>query len=250
MGYARTAEISMTNENKSLTLLIDEHLKREQEEHSKRERSGKISPSFMGRCYRASMWNRANKPQSNPPDARTLRIFKCGNLFHSFAQQLLANVESIKSEVNVDKEDVYGYADIVSVDKKTVWDIKTVHSKAFWWMNRDNFDVVKDKEQNILQLMTYVYLLGLETGVLVFISKDDMCTSEYAFHINNWKDKVELELNTLKTKWIEYNNGVLPPPEPRAYGGKEGNYCPYRTTCLSLNEPNNPCALLKTKGDD
>src|SRR3990172_13175395 len=71
---------------KTVQQLIDEALVRPE-----REGSGKYKPSNFGRCYRMQYWARKNEPQSNPPDERTLRVFKCGNHFEEWVKLQILN---------------------------------------------------------------------------------------------------------------------------------------------------------------
>ena len=198
-------------------------LQERQDERKTRKRSGKISPSTLGRCYRYQYWYRKGEEPSNPPDARALRVFKVGDLFHTFIQQFF-ETEDVERIVEVD--DIKGYADIVTKDE--VVDIKSQHSRAFWYMKKDNYDVAKEKEPQILQVMTYVYLLKKKYGRLVFVSKDDLCVEEYVFDIENWRERVEKELALNRAYWAKEE---LPEAEPRAYGGQECKYCSYRDRC-------------------
>ena len=216
--------------------LINDKLLAEQEERNKRVRSGKFSPSLFGRCYRMQYWNRKGEVITNPVDERSLRIFKAGKLFHDFVQNLLTDYEK---EVKVETDDILGYADIVLPDE--VVDLKSQHSKAFWWMTQPNYDINKEKFQNILQVVTYAWLLKKPKARLVFISKDDLCILEYGFNMERWYWAIEEELNTLRDYWVK----GLPPKKPRAYGidknkksptyGKPNEcwkYCPYKNKCM------------------
>lgn len=206
--------------------LIDKHLLKEQEDRKDRVRSGKFSPSSFGRCFRLQYWNRMNESPTNPPNIRSLRVFKVGYLFHEFVQGFIPDKDT---EVKIETDDIIGFADIVTED--TVIDIKSQHSRGFWYMNKDTFDINVDKYANILQVMTYAYLLKKPKGQLVFISKDDLCMNEYVFYLEKWQPEVEKELSTLREYW---DKGELPPAEPRAYKGKEGKYCQFQDKCLSL----------------
>jgi hypothetical protein len=229
----------------TIAQMIDQKLLEEQELHSKRERSGKFNPSSFGRCYRAQILNRANFPKSNPSTIRSLRIFKVGNLFHDFVQALLPEH---RTEVLVETEDIYGYADIVVDAEKTVWDVKSQHSNAFWYM-QNSTDITKDKETNILQVMAYVYLLNYDLGKLCFISKDDLCIAEYGFPIAQWKQRIETELTNLRAFWTLYTEAKeLPPALPRAYNGNEGKYCDWQEWCVKHEKEQgreSPCAKCK-----
>jgi len=206
--------------------LINDYLLNQQAERAKRERSGMWSPSSFGRCFRFQFWNRKNEPQSNPPDARALRIFKVGDLFHKFVGELLPQAQL---EVLVKQDDILGFADIVLDD--CVIDIKSQHSKSFWYMEKSNYDIVKEKKPNILQTACYAWILNKPKFNLCFLSKDDLCVAEYGFVTSRWIAEVEAELKTLRGFW---NEDKLPPAEPRCYAGKECVYCPFRDKCFKL----------------
>jgi len=206
--------------------LIDDYLLAEQVKKADRIRSGLWSPSSFGRCFRNQFWNRKNEPQTNPPDLRALKIFKVGNLFHDFIQGMLPNCQH---EVIVKYDDIFGYADIVTED--TVIDIKSQHSKGFWYMEQKDYDINKEKETNILQVCTYAWILKKPKASLFLVSKDDLCVKEYGFNVENWIPKIEEELKTLRGYW---DKNELPEAKPRAFGGKEGRYCSFCDKCLSM----------------
>lgn len=222
----------------SLAQKLDQILLREQEQKKDRIRSGKFSPSSFGYCIRKQVFNRANLPPSNPIDIRTLRVFKAGDLFHDFFQSLLENV---RTEVKIETDDICGYADIVIDDEKTVADIKSMHSKGFWYLAKCG-DIKTEKFHNILQVMTYVYLLGYDKGKLIFTDKDTLCIEEYDFALENWKEHVEAEIEALKKAWKDYLEGTLPEPRARVFGTdkKTGipneclKYCSFRDYCFNL----------------
>ena len=206
--------------------IIDTELAKIQEERKTRQRSGKFSPSMLGRCYRAQYWNRKNKPITNPPDARTLRVFKAGQLFHDFVQQYIPDANK---EVKIEDDNFLGFADIVG--KETVYDIKSTHSRGFFYMNKAGYDVNKEKLTNILQCALYAKLLDKPKFSLVFISKDDLSMNQYGFFTEKWELPLKNEIDTLLSFW---SKDILPPCKPRAYNGKEGKYCNFQLACLSL----------------
>ena len=202
--------------------LIDEALLKEQESRKDRVRSGLWSPSSLGRCFRAQYWNRKNEPVTNPIESRVLRVFKCGKLFHNFVQEFLPEHQV---EVKIQSEDILGYADIVTED--TVFDIKSMHSRGFWYMDKEGYDVKKEKYPNWLQLACYGVLLKKPKLCLVMVSKDDLCIAEYVQFTKDWEEDLNKELSTLRKHWVE----GLPKPEPRCYNGKECTYCGFQTKC-------------------
>lgn len=203
--------------------LIDKALLKEQEGKKDRVRSGKWSPSSFGRCYRYQYWNRKNEQPSNPPDERALKIFKVGKVFHDFVQGFIPDQET---EVLVKQDDILGYADIVTKD--AVIDLKSQHSRGFWYMLKETYNIAEQKYSNWLQVATYAWILKKEKCGLVFISKDDLCIKEYYMPTEKWIPEVEKELKTLRAIW---EKDELPKGEPKAYGGKECQYCGYRDKC-------------------
>lgn len=209
----------------SLQQLINESLKKEQQERLNKERSGKFSPSLLGRCFRCQILNRAGITPSNPPDERALRIFRCGKLFHDFVQNFLPNHQI---EILCENDDFKGYADIVTED--TVYDIKSVHSGSFWYCKKEDYDVKKEKYHNWLQLTYYAWILKKPKIVLVQISKDDLCINEYVDFTDKWLENLQHEVDLLREEWKNYPK--LPKAEPRF--NKEGKYCSYRDKCKEI----------------
>ncbi len=215
--------------NKSIQELIDEGL----EPKEKRVRSGKFSPSSFGKCFRNQYWNRLDEPVSNLIDTRTLRVFKAGNLFHDFVEGLLVD-KGYQKEQLIETEDIKGFCDLVNTDE--VADIKSQHSKAFWYMSKTQ-DIKEDKKPNWLQVAWYAIELNKQYMRLVFVSKDDLCIQEYRLEIDNyWKEEVKKELDTLRGYWAKKE---LPSAQPRCYKQKDGSfkecdYCNFRDKCFLM----------------
>ena len=209
--------------------LINDAIQKEQDARKDRVRSGMWNPSSFGCCFRSQYWNRKNVEPSDPKDARTLKLFKAGKLFHDFVQGLLTEVES---EVEVKTFDTFGYADIVLED--TVIDIKSQHSRAFWYMEKSNYDVFKEKRHNWLQVAHYARILGKPKCGLFFISKDDLWCAEYYSNTDFWTSALDEEMTQLRHFW---NTDTLPPAEPRAFS-TECKYCSYLTKCKGKKNGN------------
>lgn len=201
-----------------------------------RVRSGKWSPSSFGNCFRAQFWNRKDVKKSNPPDERSLRVFAAGQLFHDFVQGIMQADSNgdCQIEVIIDTDpDVLGYCDLVRANE--VVDIKSQHSKMFWWMNKKGADVKKEKYGNWLQVMYYAIALEKEFARLVFISKDDLCIQEYVQPVDDyWTAEVLKELCALRMTWEQ---NVLPAAQPRCERKKDGtywhcNYCGWKDLCI------------------
>ena len=217
--------------------LIDSYLAKEQADRANQERSGKWSPSMFGRCYRAQYWNRANEPQSNPPEERNLRVFAVGKIFHTWVQGFIKGGEI---EKRIETDDVLGFADIVLENE--VIDIKSQHSYAFHYQKENNYNIVEDKKSHVLQVAWYAIQLNKEYIRLAYFSKDDLCINEYYIKLTDEiRIMVREELLHLNSFWL---SGTLPPAEPRAYGldKKTGcsnecsRYCNFRDTCKAKEE--------------
>lgn len=202
------------------------------EERAKEEsRAGKIRPSRLGRCHRYQYWAREGIKESNPVPVEVLKIFKCGDIFHQFVQQVFP---SEQVEVEVFAPDIEGHADIVSEEE--VIDIKSVRSYAFVKMSKKGYDVRVEKHENILQVMTYAWLLDKKVGRLVYINKDSLEIREFTFDMVEWVGKVLDELEVVRDYW---KRKVLPPAIPRCYINKEGkslgcSYCVFRDSCKEV----------------
>jgi CRISPR/Cas system-associated exonuclease Cas4 (RecB family) len=203
--------------------LINEALLKEQEDRKDRVGSGKISPSALGTCLRRQIYKLKGFKETDPPDVRGLRVFKAGKLFHDFVQGYIPK-DSV--EILVETDDIKGYADIVGKD--TVYDVKSQHSRGFWYMNKEGYDVKKEKWNNWLQLACYGKLLNKEKLCLVVVSKDDLCINEYVEFTKDWIQELDTELELIKRFKA---SDELPPKEPRLYKGKECDFCNWRSLC-------------------
>lgn len=242
---------------KTIQQLIDEALLPQE-----RERSGKFNPSSFGNCFRAQIWNRRNEPKSNPPDARALRVFKAGQLFHDFVQGLIcsdraSDMERIAiKEMPIEESDVKGFADLVT--ETEVIDIKSQHSRSFWWMAKKDMDIRKEKYGNWLQVMYYAIALEKPFARLVFVSKDDLCINEYVQPVDSyWKAEVQAELSMLRQWWlVEEMPFALPRCEPKtdkktkAVTYWQCTYCSWFDKCKQVEKEagrQHPCTEIETQ---
>lgn len=213
--------------------IIDEVLKPKEE----RIRSGLISPSSLGQCYRRQYWSRANEPVSNPIDSRTLRVFAMGHMVEKFiVDNLKQRYNDWGFQVEVNKDDIHGFLDIESPEE--IMDVKSQHSRKFWYNTKDANDGKDIKDMfynNWLQVMTYAWIRGKNKGRLIFVSKDDLSIQEYCLELDNyWKNEIDMELTKIR---YYYDNKTLPPAQPRLYGGeetkKECSYCQFKDKCFN-----------------
>lgn len=203
--------------------LLDKELAREQAEP--RERSGKFSPSSFGQCYRRQIWNRRNEPKTNEPSPEALRIFKIGKLTHEYLQSLIPDNEEV-CEKHYEEDDFHGFADHVGAD--FVEDFKTVNGFKFKKVCSPKTNIVEECSDYILQLMTYCLWFDKPIGKLTFVNKDDWKIKTFTFKLEDYINDVQEEMNMLMAFW---HRESLPPALPRLYGGRECQYCAYKTLC-------------------
>jgi CRISPR/Cas system-associated exonuclease Cas4 (RecB family) len=183
-------------------------------------------------------WNRKNEPQSNPVDVEALRRFKVGNIIHEYMQSFFPQAQK---EVKVEAgDDVIGFADIVLTDE--VVDIKSCRSYEFKLLVKPDYDIEVGKTTNCLQVMSYALMLNKPQGRLIFIEKDALDSTEFVLQTRDWVEKIADELTILRGQW---KKDELPAPNPRAYGGKECNYCNFRDKCFTMQGK----PLIKEKGE-
>ena len=203
----------------SIQKLIDDSLAIENSEP--RTSSGKYNPSLLGQCHRKHFWKRKGDIPSEPIDKLSLRRFKCGNIFEWFAVNL---IPSAQKQVKIETSDFLGFADVVTDTE--VMDIKSINSKAFWYMDKPTYNVNESKWHNILQTAFYAKELGKEKFRLVFISKDDLSIREYGFALSAWMDALDTEISSLKEAW---DTDSLPDAEPMAKW--ECGFCQFAEHC-------------------
>lgn len=239
----------------SLTKLISKQI---DEERAKKIRDNSYwHGSDMGICPRKRFFKRQGIG-GEEFDERTKRVFKVGEIFHEWLQELLKQqgvLLSCEEELKDDKLNYKGHYDaLVSFenDHLILYDFKTVNSMAFSYWEKGGFP-----EYHKSQLMSYIYFLRkqkfplLEEGRMFYISKDDFRVVEIPVLFNDeWEKKTEDELILLNNYW---ERGELPPriakdyhniSEPEAWqcakrigkARKDGSYlykpfCPYFETC-------------------
>jgi len=200
--------------------LLENEIRNEIEQRKKRERSGKFSPSRMGRCYRYQFWSRANEPETNPVPIEVFNKFRAGNIYHRDLQSMVENVE-----VKFENENFVMYADHVVDD--CVVDFKTVFSTQFRAMKgKKEAEVIEDKIQNVMQVMAYCHFLEKPRGLLVFVNKDDYDILQVPLEYETYAGMVKEEIAVLMGYWTQKK---LPPPVPRCYVSRgklrECEYC-------------------------
>ncbi len=189
----------------------------------------------LGKCLSGVYYERLGVEPDTKFDDRTLRVFKAGNLFENFVIEQLKKLDTaFETQVRVEmpEYDLTGYADLVIND--LVYEIKSKHSRAFWYMQKDG----KPDEHYLMQLYCYMMALKKEEGRLIFISKDDLTIAEYPIFLSDGKLKTKVlsELEILNASWKKQ---TPPDPAPAIVEGKinwKASFCRYHSHCT--NNPN------------
>jgi len=189
--------------------------------------------SELGKCLRGNYFRRLGETPTKAIDDRTLRVFECGKIFEKWVIDMITkNVEDWDEQVEVSltEYDAVGHYDIRIGE--VINELKTVHSKKFWYMQKDG----KPDEHYMMQLMFYLMATGKKEGHLVYVSKDDLSIAEYILYADNEaiKNKVIEELEILNECW---KTKTLPPAQPLEINGKsnwKATYCNYHEKCLGL----------------
>lgn len=211
--------------------------------------------SSLGSCPRKHFYARLGIEPTSPPDERTQRVFEVGNIFHEWIQSLVMDTtisqpdDAIVEQELYDQElDLGGRYDmrIKTRGKDILFDIKTQHSRAFWWMlqkakgytKKDGTKIPptpisEQKKEHRQQLGGYMLMLKrmgapVDEGRMLYVSKDDLCMEEITFHLTPELEKSVLdELAMLNKHWAEK---TLPPCTcAEMYDGKGIQYCNFQT---------------------
>ena len=172
-----------------------------------REPDGLWHPSSLGGCDRKALYEVRGTPKSNPPDARTRRVFRVGHLMHEFVQAAIAHDPSVLRfypEVGLEAPDlrVTGHADGLLMHVDGSWEVlefKTISSRAFQYGDLPKPDHVGQLSLYMKVLREYggratdvtIPPLGerLTRGRVIYVSKDDLRIGEYGVTWSSSKDE-------------------------------------------------------------
>lgn len=189
--------------------------------------------SGLGSCLTGRYLERLGLPPDEEFDDRTLRVFSVGHHFEDWLISKLSNAQiSLQTQVRV-KDDalgVSGYADAVieGNGQKLVYEVKSKHSKAFWYMDK------KKEGPNLhhkMQLWFYLYNLNIPEGRLVYISKDDLAILEYPVFLRD-EDLATMVMDEIKLMNAAWEAKLPPAPiaDPKAWQNK---YCRWHKQCVA-----------------
>jgi len=191
--------------------------------------------SKLGLCLSGVVYERLGAKPLEEVDSRTLRVFKCGNLFEEYIVNQLKQYEQYASEpLHVEEQvrvedpilGVTGYADVVLnfKDYREVIEVKSQHSRAFWYMTKKGQGAY---EHHAMQLLIYMYILKIPKGRLVYVSKDDLCIQEYEYTLED--PILKKALSNVKALNEALKSGIMPMPAEE--GSFQAKYCRFHKYC-------------------
>ena len=187
--------------NKSIQSVINQALRENREDREK----DKWWASDLGKCLSGVYYNRLGVEPDEEFDDRTLRVFEAGNLFEDFVIDTVKNIYSgdeIEEQIRVEdtERDISGRLDLAIPSKGTIYEVKSIHSRAFWWMEKRGQGAYEHHKK---QLMFYLLNTDYSEGHIVYVSKDDLSIAEFVvFDDDEYLiSEIENELDILNSSW-------------------------------------------------
>ncbi len=212
--------------------LIDNYLQKEVYPRT----IGRYWPSESGGCIRKN-WYTFKIPKE--VDKSTKRIFEAGNRIHEFIADVIQS-EKNKHVKLVDRElpikiiqpeyVISGRIDdliMVLVDgKKYLVEVKSV-----------KFLPNEARKEHQMQLQLYMHALEVHSGIMLYIKKDDLQTTQYP--INYSKEEVKEILSRFDKMHKHLINNNIPQAEAKILEEKNWmcTFCPYAIECEKAGVP-------------
>lgn len=187
--------------------------------------------SGLGSCMTGRYLERMGVEPDEDFDERTLRVFSVGNMFEDWLISLIGKGHKFETQTRVESKelDISGKIDLL-IDDDIVYEVKSKHSKAFWWMTKSGGAQVQHK----MQLWLYLYLLDKPKGHIVYLSKDDLAIQEYIV-LRDDEDLKKLVLDELAIMNEAWAQKLPPRPtdDPKHWHNK---YCRWHKKCVAQEQ--------------
>ena len=191
--------------------------------------------SKIGSCQRGAYLERTGEQPDKEFSDRELRIFAVGRYFEEWFISMIKQYDEFKGETQVRVEDkklgISGYIDLLVTTKEgeKVYEIKTKHSRAFWYMLKDG----KAMRQHEYQTWMYMYLRGVQEGTILYLSKDDLALQEYPVALDDTSIEKEVMewVNSMQKAWEHQKPQLLELPDDKDWVAK---YCRWHNKCKIL----------------
>jgi len=208
--------------------------------HDPNRDNAKFRLSDAGKCRLMRYYKRQGKKADDTIPAPDLLQMQIGNMFHAYIEyacDMMGVV--IASEERLEDEDRIGHFDMIirtDGEPAILYDIKTINSKAAYYMNRNN---KQTKPEHIAQVISYVmalddayhmansYLKPPERAAIAYVVRDTFKIREVELMVSEHEDAVRSDWNILLNAW-DYQE----PPEANPTSW-ECRYCAYKMSCPS-----------------
>lgn len=202
-----------------------------------------FSPSSIGykhnRCPRLWAMKFAGKYESQETTSlQSLGVMDAGTVAHERIQNALTEagvVKELEYDLRHDDPPIHGYVDaIVELDgHDVVVEIKTTRTEA--WQSRANKMV--GPAYQMYQLLTYMYLLKIDRGVLLYENSNDRRLLAVPVDMTDEnRTAVENMFEWLRKVWKAHQDGLMP-ARPWKMTSPNCADCPLFNACWGENAP-------------
>ncbi len=180
-----------------------------------------------GKCSRATFFKFKKAPKREL-EARVLRMFDHGDLYHYFIMRALFGAREVRvvaGELDIPPQEmISGRADaILSINNELyVLDIKSINSMIFERLEAP-------KEENVNQLQLYLHFFQIPKGILLYVNKDNQDLKE--FIVNYDRNLCSKLLNQFRELKKKIDSDIVPQPLPDYPGNWQCKYCQFREIC-------------------
>lgn len=221
--------------------LINTELRKKQNEREPRNQTT-WHASALGSCLCSQYLSRLGMKPDKEIDDRTLRVFQMGNQIEDWVIDLIKKQEGYESGLLVEtqgrvfdeKLSLSGYYDLklkhLETGQEIINEIKSKNSRSFWYMDKQGQGAQLSHQ---MQLWAYLYVLGVEEGRIIYISKDDLSILEYPIFRSDEKLK-ELVLDQLDILNEAWDKKIPPLPAPK--DSWMAKYCSHHKQCLQVEK--------------
>lgn len=209
-----------------------------------RFRPGKrLSPSSIGGCERAAVFQFAGLRGHKRVDPRSESIFETGDWYHHKWQSIFRDMElvlgsdrikvgGIEEKVSFAKLYIMGYLDLrvqLPVDGVMRWitvDVKSINDRGFQAVSADGEPLPDHKKQ----VITYCRAAKTRYGAVLYENKN---TSEHLFYLFEYDKSMWAEVRLWCERVIDaLNDKKLPQKHPDcAQGNFSYERCPHKKLC-------------------
>lgn len=232
--------MSKENEELDLQRVVDAYLRQERDEERRERRGWYVSD--LGQCLKGVYLQRLEGPPAY--DDRRLRLFSVGNIFHHW---LVGKIKStgyeVLAEERMESEEHHlsGRADLIinHGERTTLYELKTMHSRGFWYRQRSGGLALPHHE---MQVTAYMWFLKERfpnlQGRIWYVIKDDLAVLTVPVRYREETvTEIKRQLDVLNRAW---ESEVAPEPaEDLVYDEQMGRwvvnwqakYCPTHDRC-------------------